>query len=378
MVGTWLQMVAQGWLVLQLTNSALMVGLVAAAAALPALVFSLLGGVIVDRFDKRRILLFTQTSAMTLAFALGGLTVMDKISVPIIAFLAFLLGTVSAVDAPARQAFAVELVGKKDLQSAIVLNAGIFNSARVIGPSIAGFLIALVGTGGAFLLNGLSYFAAIAALLFIRTGIKVPEIHPHPLRAIQRGISYAWTHPTVQTLLLFTAVTSMFGWSYTTMLPVIAQRTFGLDAQGLGFLYAASGLGALVATVLVSAFSARIGPLLFIIGGNALFAVSIFLFTLTSFLPLALFLLFFAGLGLLAQFSMTNGTIQHSVTDAFRGRVMSLYTLMFLGLAPAGNAEIGYLSERFGTAHAIQINTAIALLFGLLVFLNRKRINSRS
>jgi len=377
LIGTWLQMVAQGWLVWQLTGSALAVGSVAAVAGLPMFLFSFFGGMAADRFDKRKILFFTQASAMVLALALGGLTVTDRISVPAIAFLAFLLGVVHAIDSPARQAFVVELVGKKYLQSAIALNSGIFNGARVIGPSIAGFVIYFAGTGGAFLMNGVSYLAVLAALLFIKTKSNLPEVHPHPMRAIQQGLFYAWTHPVIKTLLFLTAVTSIFGWSYATMLPVIAAGTFGLNAQGLGFLYSAAGLGALAAMVLVSAFSAKIHPSVFIFGGNALFAAGIFLFTLAAHLPLALFFLFIAGLGLLAQFSTINGTIQHLVSDNFRGRIMSLYTFMFIGLMPLGNAEIGYLSERFGTAHAIQINTAIVLLLGLLVFLKAKNVNLR-
>lgn len=374
LIGTWLQIVAQGWLVLQLTNSAFMVGLVAAVSSLPTLLFTLFGGVIVDNFPKRKILVFTQTASMILAFTLGILTVFNLINVLEIAILAFCLGLVNALDAPARQAFAVEMVGKEDLHSAIALNSGIFNGARVIGPSIAGFVIAVVGTGGAFILNGVSYVAVIFALLSMRLTIVTIRQKVHPLNAIKNGIAYSYKHPIIKTVLVFAGVTSIFGWSYTTMMPVIAKNTFHLNAAGLGWLYAATGFGALTATVLVSALSKRINFLVFILGGNLLFSVSIIIFTFTTVLPVALVLLYFAGVGLLSQFSMLNSTIQHMVEDSYRGRVMSLYTLMFLGMSPIGSFQIGFLSEHLGTENAIRIGSAIVLLFGLLIFANHKKI----
>lgn len=377
LIGTWLQIVAQGWLVLQLTNSAFFVGLVAALGGLPTLFFSLFGGVIVDRFPKKQILLFTQTSSMVLAFILGILTVFNLINVWEIGLLSFFLGTVGALDIPARQAFMPEVVSKKELPSAISLNSGVFNAARVIGPGIAGFLIALVGTGGAFILNGISYIAVIVALILMKVQDKVYKSSLHPLAAIAEGISYSFTHPIIRTLLIFVGVVSIFGWSYTTIMPVIAQNTFHQGVTGLGYLYGAAGLGALTATFVVSLFAHKISPLFFIIGGNSLFAVCLILFTLTSNFTLALILLFFSGLGLLAQYAMMNTTIQHLVSDSVRGRVMSIYVLMFLGLSPLGNFEIGYLSEKLGTEVAIRIGAIIVFLFGALFFFNRKRISAQ-
>lgn len=374
LIGTWIQIVAQGWLVLKLTNSAFLIGLVAAVATLPTLLFSLFGGVIVDRFPKRKIIIFTQTSSMVLAFTLGILTLLKVINVWEIALLAFLLGVVNAIDAPARQSFVVEMVGKEDLPSAISLNSAIFNGARVIGPSIAGLLIALIGTGGAFIANGISYIAVIIALFAMRITSTVHDTHPNPFRAIHEGVIYVFSHPIIRTLLIFTGITSVFGWSYTTIMPVIAQNTFHLDATGLGYMYAVSGLGALLATVLISAFSKRVNALFFILGGNTLFALSIILFTFTSNLFAALFFLFLSGLGLLLQFSMMNTTIQSLVEDKYRGRVMSIYILMFLGLSPLGNLQIGFLSDYLGTGTAIQIGALVTFLFGMLVFLNRNRV----
>ncbi|MBI2330190.1 MFS transporter [Candidatus Daviesbacteria bacterium] len=374
MTGTWLQVVAQGWLVLKLTNSAFLIGLVAAVAALPTLFFSLFGGVVVDRFPKRKILIFTQGSSMVLAFILGLLAIFNIITLWEIMLLAFLLGLVTALDAPARQAFAVEMVGKQDLHSAISLNAGIFNGARVIGPSIAGFLIAIVGVGGAFIINGLSYIAVIIALLLMKVGSVTYQTHPNPLLAIKEGISYSLKHPIIRLFLIFTAVSSVFGWSYTTIMPYIAEHTFGLDAAGLGYLYAASGIGALAATFVVSGFAKKVNSLVFIVGGNTLFALGAILFSLTSNFYPALVFLFISGFGLLLQFAMMNTVIQSVVEDKYRGRVLSIYTLMFFGFAPLGNLQIGFFAEHFGTSFAIQLGAIITFLFGVLVYLNRRAL----
>lgn len=374
LVGTWFQIIAQGWLVLKLTNSAFMIGLVAAAATLPTLVFSLFGGVIVDRFPKRTVLFWTQTTAMFLAFVLGTLTVLNLITVWQIMILAFLLGVVNAVDMPARQSFTIEMVGREDLPSAIALNSAIFNSARVIGPGLAGFLIAGLGIGETFILNGISYIAVIAVLLLMKIKAEIPQSHPHPLRAIREGVSYGLSHPIIRTLLIFTGVVSVFGWSFGTMLPFIAQNTFHVDAEGLGYLYAASGLGAVLATVLVSAFSKKISALVFILGGNTLFALSIIGFTFSSQMSTALIFLFLSGLGILAQFSTMNTTIQSLVEDRYRGRIMSLYALMFMGLFPLGNLQIGFFSQHFGPQFAIRLGAVIVFLFGVLIYFSRKRI----
>lgn len=376
LIGTWLQIVAQGWLVLQLTSSPFLIGLVAALGTAPSLLFSLFGGVVVDRFSKKKILYFTQSSNMLLALLLGVLTNMNLATVPVIGTIAFLMGTVNAVDAPARQALLPELVYKPHLASAIALNSGIFNAARVIGPGLAGLLIAGVGIGGAFIANGLSYTAVLVALYFV-TIRELPAARLlHPVAAIKEGISYSFGHPVIRVLLLFVGVVSIFGWSYSTIMPVIARETFNLDAQGLGYLYSATGLGALLATYLVGAHSARISPLLFIIGGNTLFAACLFLFSLTTSFTLALVLLFFIGLGLLAQSSMMNTMVQGLVKQEFRGRVMSIYVLMFFGMAPIGNFEMGYLTEHVGVAAAFAANATVVLLFGGVIFFYRHRIRA--
>jgi MFS family permease len=375
-IGTWLQIVAQGWLVLHLANSPFLIGLVAALATAPALLFSLFGGVVVDRFSKKRILFFTQSAQAVLALSLGVLTLAGLVTIPVLCVIAFLMGSVNAVDAPARQAFVSEMVGPEQLSSAIALNSGIFNTGRALGPALAGLLIATVGTGGAFIVNGLSYLAIIAALRYMRIDEQPIRRHLRLLQAIGEGIRYSFAHPVIRVLLVFAGAVSIFGWSYATLLPLIARNRFGLDATGLGYLYMATGLGSLLATYLVGAYAQRVRPVLFIVGGTTLFALCLAAFGFTRSFAQALPLLFLTGLGLLSQSAMTTTIIQRMVQPAFRGRVMSIYILMFLGMAPVGNFEVGALSERFGIPWTIAFNAAVVLAVGWVVFFNRKKIRA--
>lgn len=375
LTGTWLQIVAQAWLVLQLTSSPFVIGLIAAAATLPTLLFTLFGGVIVDRFPKKNVLLFTQATSMVLAFALGFLTLAGWITLGYIGVIGFLLGTVNAIDSPARQAFVSEVTNREQLSSAIALNSGVFNAARAIGPGIAGILIALIGTGGAFIVNGISYIAVLTALVLMKTEKIAAAGNVKPLKAIRDGLYYSYKHPVIRTLLIFAGLISVFGWSYTTLLPLIAKHTFMLDAKGLGYFYVATGTGSLLAALSVAALSSGKTPTIFlVIGGNSLFTTGLFFFTLTSNFYLAMFLLFLVGAGLVAMASTINMTIQKMVRNDFRGRVMSIYVLMFIGFIPIGNFQIGYVSELFGTSIAIQYGAVVLFLFGILLFSYRNKI----
>lgn len=374
LIGTWLQLVAQGWLVLQMTNSAFLIGLVSAIGLAPILILSLVGGVIIDHFPKKYILLFTQTASMILAFILGILTVTGHINIYEIMILAFLLGVVNALDSPTRQAYVSELVDKPALTSAIALNSGIYNAARIIGPGIAGLLIAWVGTGGAFIMNGVSYIAVIIALLCIKTSTSVEHTGVQPLKAIQEGLQYAWRHEVIRNILLYLSVVSIFAWSYTAIMPVIAKQAFHADASGLGYLYAATGVGAICATFFVSAWSGKISKLFMIIAGNMMFALSIFLFTCMQNFIFSLVCLFFAGFGLLTISACLNTSVQSRVEESFRGRVMSIYVLVYVGFMPFGSLEVGFLTEQFGWTAALRLSAVIVFLCGLYIMLNRKMI----
>lgn len=373
-IGTWLQIVSQGWLVLHLSNSPIVIGIIAALSTLPTLLFSLFGGVIVDRFEKKKVLFVTQFTNMILALTLSALTLLDIVTIPFIGIIAFLMGTVNAVDAPARQSIISALVNKDQLASGIALNSSIFNAARAIGPGIAGLLIASVGTGVAFLLNGISYIAILIALRFISIEETKTLSTGSPVKAIKDGINYSFSHPVIRILIIFTGVLSIFGWSYSTMMPVIARNVFHLDAQGLGYLYSATGLGALAATFIVGRYSVKASPIVFIAGGNILFSVSMILFSFTTSLVLALPLLFFVGMGLLSQAATINTFIQRILKNEYRGRVMSLYVLMFLGLAPFGNFEVGWITEHINVSFALILNASIVLTFGLIVLSYKNKI----
>ena len=378
-IGNWIQIVAQGWLVWGLTKYALALGIIGAVGSLPIMLFSLWGGVIVDKFSKRKILVLTQSAMMLLAFILGLLVIYHLVNVWIIAILAFLLGAVNALDAPARQAFTIEMVNKEsDLPSAIALTAGIFNGARIIGPSIAGFLIATVGVGWAFMANGISFAAVIVALLLMKIKEISNEMHPNPFGAIKEGISYTLKSPIIKNLLIFTGIVSVFGWSYTTILPLIAQNVFHLGAAGLGYLYTAAGVGAFLGIIIVSAFSKKFNHFIFIFGGNTVFTAGIILFTFASNFIIALFFLALAGAGLVSQFSMINAAIQKSVAQNYRGRVMSLYTLMFLGLSPLGSFQVGFFTEHFGPEFAIRLGAIISFCFAIIIFQNQKKWREKS
>jgi MFS family permease len=374
LIGTWLQIVALGWLVLKMTNSAFLIGLISALGSLPSLFFTLFGGVLVDRFAKKKILFITQGTAMILAFILGMLTVLNLVNIWEIGVIALLMGMVAAIDIPARQAFVAELVNKDQIPSAIALNSATFNAARVIGPGIAGLLIAWIGTGGAFLVNSASYIAVIAALWLMNIESKFIKTKSRTLDAIKEGLAYSFSHPVIRILIIFTGVSSVFGWSYTTVLPLLAGNKFQLDAAGLGYMYAATGLGALTATLLIGFFSKKVSAVYFILGGNTLFSLSIIIFSFTNDLMFALVLLFFAGFGLLSQFAMMNTTIQSLVKSELRGRVLSIYIFMFMGLTPIGNLQVGFLSEKMGSSFAIRVGAIIVFLFGVLVYFYRDRI----
>ncbi len=372
-VGTWIKIVADGWLVLQLTHSAYYVGLVTAIGTLPILLFALFGGVIVDRFSTKRIIFFTQFGLMIPSFILGVLTIFNLVTVWEIALLSFCVGCVIALDNPARQAFVVEMVGKEDLGSAIALNSGVYNAARVIGPGLAGIIIALIGIGGAYIFNGLSFIPIMIALLYVKVSPIISGSHPNPLKAIKEGLYYSFSNSYIKKMLIFISITSIFGWSYITIMPYVVENVFHKDVSYLGYFYASAGIGALLGAVIVSVLFKKINPKIFIFGGNIMFVCALFLFTFTSNVFVAIPLLFFAGLGLIMQLSTINNSIQTEVDDKIRGRVMSIYTLMFMGMSPFGSFQIGLLSDRFGPQFAIRLGVIIVFLFAFLLILNRNK-----
>ena len=375
-IGSWMQIVALGWLTLQLTNSAFLVGLVAAMSAIPALFFSLFGGIIADRFSKKSLLLVTNSIAMILAFLLGLLTIFGWVNITEIVIIALLGGIVNSVSTPAHFAYLSELADNDIISSAMSINSGISSLGRVIGPGLAGLYIVLAGTGGALVLNGLSYIAVIIALLLIDTPYKVTNLNLSPLKAIKEGISYSYRNPVIRAIFLYVSAMSIFGWSYTTIIPVLAKEVFHSNATGMGYLFSAIGIGAISATLLVSTFSKNFSKLSIVIFGNTLFSLSLFLFSLTSNLNLGIFYLFLAGGGLVAINVVLGTMVQMMADEKYRGRVSSIYFLLYAGLLFLGNLEIGFLTDTFGSGTALRLNTLAVLIISLVIYFYRGRLRS--
>lgn len=372
--GSWMQTVAQGWLVFQLTNSPYMVGLVAALQNLPILFFGIFGGVIVDRLNKQKLIILTQSFSLILAIILGVLTITGHVNVWIVIFFSFLLGLVNAIDTPARQSLTIEMVGKEHLPSAIALNVGTFNSARVFGPALAGILIARLGAGITFLINGLTFLGPIIAVKSMKLNLQTVKTNQHPILAIKQGIKYAYYHPIIKNILIFAVFTSVFGWAFVSMLPVVAERAFHQDSFGLGLFYSSFGAGAVLGTVFISAFNNRFSVRRLLLGGSFLFAVSLFAFTLTTNFPLALVFMFFAGSGIAAQMALMQSIIQNNVENHLRGRVMSLFVTCHQGMQFIGNFQIGWASEHIGARPSIAIGATIVFLFSVYLYLTFNKL----
>lgn len=374
--GSWMQTVAQGWLVFQLTGSPYMVGLVAALQNLPILFFGIFGGVIVDRLDKQKLIILTQSFSLLIAIILGGLTITGYVNVGIVILFSFLLGLVNAIDTPARQSLTIEMVGKEHLPSAIALNVGTFNTARVFGPALAGILIARLGAGITFIINGLTFIGPIIAVRSMKLNLQPIKTNQHPVVAIKQGIRYVYHHPIIKNILIFTIFTSVFGWAFVAMLPVLAEQVFNQDSFGLGLFYSVFGVGAVLGTVFISAFNNRYSVKRLLLGGSFLFTISLFSFTLTTNFPLALVLMFFAGAGIAAQMALMQSIIQNNVENHLRGRVMSLFVTCHQGMQFLGNFQIGWASEQIGTRPAIAIGAIIVFLFSVYLYLTFTKLEN--
>jgi len=363
LIGTWMQNIAQGWLVLQLTNSAFAVGLVAALQALPVLLFSLPAGVIVDGANKHRIILVCQALMLLNALVLTVLVATNRVLPWHVGALAAAFGCLSAIEIPARQSFIVELVGPEDLTNAIALNSSAYNATRILGPAVAGVLIARVGMALCFALNALSYFAVIIGLLAMRMPRWVP--HPVPgdrLSRFREGITFARGDRRVRALIVMTAVFGIFGFPFIVLLPVFARDVLDVGATGLGVMSAWVGVGAVLAALGVAAFSPRVRRGTLVRWSGPAFGVAVILFAAARSYPLALIGLALAGFTMVANNTATNTLLQGLTPDALRGRVMSVWTFVFVGFAPLGSFQAGWLSEHLGAPRAVAIGGLVSAL----------------
>lgn len=375
--GSSLHGVAHGWLVYSLTHSAFWLGVVSAVSTLPVLLFSLFGGILVDKFDRKKVLVFTQSSSLIFAFILGILTLSGLVNLTNLLIITFLAGIANAVDNPATQSFVTEIVGKNELPSAIGLNSAMFNTGRVLGPALAGFLIAMVGVGNVFIITALSFLAILVSLYFINSKSVKCQKQEDAFSAIKGGIVYSFAHPLIGVLLLTAATGAIFAFSQSIIIPVIAEKVFERGADGLGLLLSASGLGALVGSLIISSNFKKSRASRFIIFGNIIFLVSTFIFTFTTNIYFAFLLLVLSGAGLTIQFSSIYTSIQNLVKEEFRGRVSSIYVLMFVGFSPLGNLLMGSLTSYLGPLSAIRFALFMLVLYGVIVFFSWGKIRLR-
>ena len=348
-IGTWMQVVGQSWLVYRLTGSAVMLGLVRFASLIPVLLLSPVGGSFADRHNRHRIVIVTQVAAMVLAFILAGLTFTGTVLVWHVFVLAAVLGVVNSFDIPTRQAFVVDLVGRDDLMNAIALNSSTINAARIVGPAVAGLLVATVGEGWCFFLNAISYVAVIAGLLLMRITVQVHVTVPgSALEGIIEGFRYVRHTPSVRGLLLLIAVVSLMGVPYAVLMPIFADEVLGAGARGLGLLMAAAGCGALAGGVVLASKRDVDGLRRWVPLAAGGFGVGLILFSLSGSLWLSMLLLVPTGFCMMLEMSASNTLIQSIVPDHLRGRVMAVYSMMFLGMAPFGSLLAGALAHHLG------------------------------
>jgi MFS family permease len=377
LVGTWMQTVAQSWLVYRLTGSGLLLGSVGFASQIPVFLFAPLGGITADRSNRQRVVIATQTASMILALVLAALTLTHRVTVKEIFVLAALLGVVNAFDIPGRQAFLVDMVGKEDLMNAIALNSSMFNGARVVGPAVAGLLVARLGEGWCFFANGVSYIAVIVGLLMMNVHAPArASAHTSPFEHVMEGFRFVSNTAPIRALLLLLGVVSVTGMPYVVLMPIFADKilhrggqelasmigSHDLGAVRLGILMGAAGVGALLGALTLAMRSGVKGLGTWVSVCCAGFGVSLILFAFSTSFWLSVLLLLPVGYFIMLQMASSNTLIQAMVPDALRGRTMAVYSMMFMGLAPVGALLGGALSDRLGAPWTVAIGGLASVL----------------
>jgi MFS family permease len=369
LIGTWMQQVGQGWLALELTNSAFMVGLVSAAGTFPVLLLSLYGGVVADRRNRLRIVIICQALLLLEAVALWWFTWTGLVNVRWLLALATLGGVVAAFEIPARQALMVDLVSREDLVDAIALNSGGFNLARIVGPSFAAIVLARFGLAWCFGINALSYFAVLGSLGRIRLPRWTPVQHlVSPYEQLKQGLNYIRRSRPVSALMGVIAIYSIFGFQYLTMMPVVARDVLNTGASGYGLLLTFVGIGALTGALLLASVGARIRRGRLFNATAYAFAGLTILFSLTRSVHVAAFVLLFLGLAMLVNGALANGILQSVVPDELRGRVMATYVFVYVGFTPIGSFIAGVVARFVGVQWAIFSGGVVMLAYILWAF----------
>lgn len=368
LVGKWMQMVARAWLVYRLTGSPVLLGLVGFAGQVPVFLLAPIGGAVADRHNRHHIVIATQATSMVLTLVLAALTIGGVVRVWHIMTIAALLGVVNAFDVPARQAFIVELVGREDLLNAIALNSSMFNFARVVGPALAGIVIAAVGEGWCFFADGVSYVAVIAGLLLMKVTPRVHDAQrPSAISQITEGFRFVAHTPPIRALLILLGLVSLVGMPYAVLMPIFAEDILHSGPRGLGLLMGAAGVGALVGALTLAGRRNVRGLGRWVAFAALGFGGMLITFTFSRAFWLSMLLLVPVGFAMMVQMASSNTLIQTMVPDRLRGRVMSLYSMTFIGMAPFGALLSGAVADRLGAPHTIAIGGAIVMM-GAIVF----------
>jgi MFS family permease len=375
LMGTWMQTVAQGWLMHRLTESPIMLGLLGFAQFLPVTLFALFAGVVADHMDKRRLILITQTFAMLQALTMAVVVSLGVVQPWMILALAFLLGAVNAFDLPGRQSFFIEMVGREDLSNAIALNSAAFNIARVLGPAVAGLLVGWVGEQACFWLNAVSFVAVIASLTRIRTPGRPTEVGGlrQTLATLGDGVRYALDTPAIRNLLVLLGFAAGLGFQYMVLLPVYARDVLRVGPREYGLMVSAFGLGSLIAAVVMTRRMDRWALRRSLLLGLAASGIGMAVFAWSRALPLTLLMGLLSGFGFITYVATTNTLLQLTTQDRYRGRIMSLYTLMFVGTTPFGALLCGWIGQQAGAPVATSV-CALILLAGALSVSHRLRV----
>ena len=369
LIGTWTQNIGQSWLVLSLTGSPLLLGLVGTMQFLPITFFSLFAGVLSDKFSKRKILIFTQTVSMILAFILSALVFTHTLRYEYIMLLALCLGFCNTLDMPTRQAYNVEIVGKEDLMNAISLNSATFNLGRIIGPAIGALLMAFFGPGWCFLLNGFSFIAVIYGLLRIDATNYVKKIDSKKgmLKEISDGLRYIKNRPVLLETLILISILGMLAYNFNVLIPVFTKDVLHMDAGTYGFLLASIGVGSLIGALLIS-IKSKVGPSkILMVGSSIAIGIMLILTGLSNLFYLTALCLTINGIFSMFFATTANTTLQINSRDEYRGRVMSVYTLVFAGSAPMGNLFAGFVAEKLGAGAAFIVSGIFTLVLIILL-----------
>jgi MFS family permease len=368
LIGTWMQAVAQSWLVYRLTGSSFWLGMIGFSSQIPVLLLAPVGGMVADRLRRHRIIVVTQACSMVLAFVLAGLTLSGHIRPQHVFFLGAVLGVVNAFDIPARQSFLVEMVGREDLSNAIALNSSMFNGARLVGPAVAGVLVGCIGEGYCFLANAVSFVAVLAGLLAMRMPPWTPPRHASSaIQGMVEGFRFVGSTAPARAVLLLLGLVSLVGMPYVVLMPIFADKVLHGGPRALGMLMGAAGAGAMLGALRMAARRGLQGLGHWVAAGTLAFGVSLILFSQSRSFLLSVGLLVPAGFAMMVQMSGTNTLVQSMVPDRLRGRVMAVYSMMFMGMAPVGALCAGSLATRIG-APATVLCAGFACMMGGVAF----------